>query len=358
MPAWRCPVRVAAGRHYRVAARLRFFRDVACVDVQVLVVGEGVRQWQVAVDVGDVELCTAVGKEVQQHVLAAAVEFSGNVVDEDDGVAAVVSGNQAGLRKDEGADEGFLLAARVVVRDVAPVCVEADVGAVDAVAGVFELAVAFVVGGELCGEIVARPAALVVDVDGVKAAEFGVVGIECLFEGGEVGAAVGVDAAAGFAKDVVPGGEIGGAPVLPQRGVAVFQGVVVALPVGEEGGVVVVEAVVEVAAAVFRTLVDEGEVVAVEYLVWGEGGKIAQGFEVFAVETQAVFARAFFDAEQVFAPAALDAGDEAQVRFVVVDEVTGLVFAEAFTAPQEVEGFEQGGFAAAVVAADEGAARV
>ena len=65
-----------------------------------------------------------------------------------------------------------------------------------------------------------------------------------------------------------------------------------------------------------------------------------------------MFARAFFDAEQVFAPDALDAGEEAQVRFVVVDEVAGLVFAEAFAAPQEVEGFEQGGFAAAVVAGE------
>ena len=88
-------------------------------------------------------------------MLAAAVKFGGDIVDEDNGVAAVVDGNQAGLCEDEGADEGFLLAARVVVRDVAPVCVEADVGAVDAVAGVFELAVAFVVGGELCGEVVA-----------------------------------------------------------------------------------------------------------------------------------------------------------------------------------------------------------
>ena len=43
------------------------------------------------------------------------------------------------------------MAARVVVRDVAAVCVVAQVGAVDAVAGVFEERVAFVVGVEQRG---------------------------------------------------------------------------------------------------------------------------------------------------------------------------------------------------------------
>ena len=120
----------------------------------------------------------------------------------------------------------------------------------------------------------------------------------------------------------------------------------------------VVEAVVEVAAAVFRALVDEGEVVAVDDLYRGEGGERGEVFQVLSVQTQAVFARAFFDAEQVGFVVFFDAGDEAQVGLVVGDEVARLVFAETFAASQEVDAFEQRGFAAAVFAADEGAARV
>ena len=227
------------------------------------------------------------------------------------------------------------------MRDVASARVVADVGAVDAVAGVFEQRVAFVVGIEQRSERLSGwPAALVVDVDAVKAAQFGVVGVERRFECGEVCLTQRVNLFAGFAEDAVPGAEVGRAPVLPQRGVAVFQRVVVALPGGEEGGAVVIEAVVEVAAAVFRALVDMGEVVAVQDLYRGEGGEGGEVFQVLSVQAQAVFARAFFDAEQVFFAVFFDAGDEAQVGLVVGDEVARLVFAEAFAASQEVDAFE------------------
>ena len=283
---------------------------------------------------GDVELGVAVGEELQQFFLAGAVEFGGDVVDEDDGRGAAVGGDEPGLCEDERADEGFLLAARVVVRDVAVARVVAQVGAVDAVAGVFEERVAFVVGVEQRGERLSGwPAALVVDVDALIAAQFGVVGVEGVFEFFEVGAAQGVDLCAGFAEDVVPGREVGGAPVLAQRGVAVFQRVVVALPGGEEGGVVVVEAVVEVATAVFGALVDVGEVVAVQDLYRGERGEGGEVFQVLAVQSQAVFARAFFDAEQVFFAVFFDAGDEAEIGRVVGDEVARLVFTEGFPRP-------------------------
>ncbi len=158
---------------------------------------------------GDVELGVAVGEELQQFFLAGAVEFGGDVVDEDDGRGAAVGGDEPGLCEDERADEGFLLAARVVVRDVAVARVVAQVGAVDAVAGVFEERVAFVVGVKQCGERLSGwPAALVVDVGAVIAAQFGVVGVVGVLEFFEVGTAQGVDLCAGFAEDVVPGGKV------------------------------------------------------------------------------------------------------------------------------------------------------
>ena len=69
------------------------FADVSCFDVQSLVVGKRGRQFEIAVDVGDVELGVAVGEELQQFFLAGTVEFGGDVVDEDDGRGAAVGGD-------------------------------------------------------------------------------------------------------------------------------------------------------------------------------------------------------------------------------------------------------------------------
>ena len=216
------------------------------------------------------------------------------------------------------------------------------------------MAVAGEVAVEEVGKVVLGcPAALVVDADGIEAAEFGVVVVEGVLQFGEIGAAVLVDAGGVFGKQFVKGTDLRIRPVGAQGGVAVFQGVLVALPGGKEAGFGVKEAVVGKAPAMFGALVDEGEVVGVDDFDGQQGGELAQVFQVFAVEAQAVFVRAFFHAETPCLSVARQGSDEAKPAFVVGDDVAGLVFAEGFAAPQGVERFEECGFAGAVVAADE-----
>ena len=76
------------------------------------------------------------------------------------------------------------------------------------------------------------------------------------------------------------------------------------------------------------------------------------------VGAQAVFARGFFQSDLVFLSASVQAGDKAQVMFVVADDVAGLVFAEGFSPSEQVDGFEERGFAGAVRALDEVDVRV
>ena len=316
--------------------------DVQCAvrDVEAAV-RAGDAQGGAVADLGDEELCAAVDEEVEEHLSAAEVEFGADVVDEHERVVAAVVGDALRLGQDEGSHEGFLLAARVGVGDVAAVAVEADVASVDAVAGVFELAVAGEVGVEEFGKAaVAVPAALVVDVDGVESAEFGMVAVEAGGEVVEVAAAQGVDGARVFVEEFVPGADLGVRPVGAQRGVAVFQGVLVALPGGQEGVFGVEQAVVGKAPPVFGALVDEGEVVGVDDFYRQEAGELAQVFEVLPVGAQAVFARGFFQSDLVFLSASVQAGDKAQVMFVVADDVAGLVFAEGFSPSEQVDGFE------------------
>ena len=132
---------------------------------------------------GDEELRAAVEQEVDEELAACAVEFGGDVVHENDGLFAAFFRDELGLRQDEGADEGFLLSAREVVGGVLVFSGgDTPFGAMDAVAGVFELAVAFKVGVEEFGKrAFCRPAAIVADVQGFQSAEFGVVVVECFF---------------------------------------------------------------------------------------------------------------------------------------------------------------------------------
>ena len=142
------------------------------------------------------------------------------------------------------------------------------------------------------------------------------------------------------AELLVPRGDVFVRPLLAQGGVAVFKGVLVVLPSLEEVAVVVEESVVGKAAAVFGSLVDEGEVVAVDDLNGDELGEFAEAAQVFAVKAQEVVAAVAFYAEQVAAAVAVQFGDKAEVVLSVADDVASLAFAEGFAASEHVESFQ------------------